>query len=98
VAYRLKLRAQARDEFLEAVDWYLNRSVGTAERFIDGVEAALSSVQENPLKYQVFHRRVRRAFVRDFPYGVFFRVSDETILVIAIAHLARNSKTWMARD
>jgi plasmid stabilization system protein ParE len=35
---------------------------------------------------------VRRALLHTFPYAVYFRASDEMIVVLAVLHLRRNPK------
>ena len=40
---------------------------------------------------------VRRALLHTFPYAVYFRPSDETVVVLAVLHLRRNPKVWRGR-
>lgn len=35
--------------------------------------------------------------VRRFPYGIFYRVSDGVVTVIAILHLSRDPESWQQR-
>jgi len=43
------------------------------------------------------HGEVRRALVRRFPYGVFYVVEGQALLVLAVAHVRRQPAYWLAR-
>lgn len=49
--------------------------------------------EEAPLVY----RDVRRALLKRFPYGVFFRLRPDRIRVLAILHLSRDTSRWQRR-
>ena len=40
---------------------------------------------------------LRRALLHTFPYAVYFRTSDEAVVVLAVLHLRRNPKVWRGR-
>jgi hypothetical protein len=40
---------------------------------------------------------VRRALLRKFPYGVFYFVFDDTVVVLACFHTRRDPKDWQKR-
>jgi plasmid stabilization system protein ParE len=97
VTYEIKIRRQARAEYLDAVAWYVERSTSAAARFTNEIGDLLDSVKENPFKFARVHEEIRRAVAPHFPYGVFFRVEVDQIVVLAIAHLARNPEIWQKR-
>jgi hypothetical protein len=37
------------------------------------IERAVAFIRENPKLYQVVYKDLRRALLRDFPYGLFYR-------------------------
>ena len=49
---RLSIRAQARQELVEAVDWYENRRPGLGARFIEAFRDAADRIAENAYRYQ----------------------------------------------
>lgn len=95
--YRLKLRVQARTDFLDATAWYAAEAPELGERFISAIDEVLVRVEENPLKYALIHGDIRRALARRFPYGVYFRVESDLVVVFAILHQARDPKQWVDR-
>jgi toxin ParE1/3/4 len=40
---------------------------------------------------------MRRARVRRFPYGVFYLVTDSTIVVVGVLHGRRSPRQWKSR-
>ncbi len=67
------------------------------ERFALAVEATVEALAEHPLQFPVVYRSRRRAAVRRFPYGIFFEVQDNRIVVIACFHGRRNPRRWQSR-
>ena len=50
-----------------------------------------------PLIYQPVFRTVRRARLRRFPYGLFFRIDGDVVLLLACFHTSRNPVAWQVR-
>jgi len=87
----------ARADILEAVDWYRARAPSLAERFVAEIDAAVTRMAANPQQFPVVFRDVRRARLRRFPYGLFFRIEDAGIFVLACFHGSRDPRRWAAR-
>ncbi|MCH9010466.1 MAG: type II toxin-antitoxin system RelE/ParE family toxin, partial [Chloroflexi bacterium] len=56
------------------------------------IEEVLDKVERSPEQYPVIHRGVRRALIRRFPYGIFYLLKEETIVVVAVFHGSRDPK------
>lgn len=95
--YRLLVRRPAKADVRSAARVYELARPGLGREFVAEVDAALSRVAENPLQYQVLHRETRRAIVRRFPYGVFYRIEASDIVVFAVSHLHRDPASWKGR-
>jgi plasmid stabilization system protein ParE len=80
-----------------ALAWYEAIRPELAIRFALAVEEAVESIATNPLRFAVVYKRRRRAGVRRFPYGIFFEVEAERIVVIACFHAKRNPRRWQTR-
>ena len=57
----------------------------------------MSRVGETPLQFPAVHLDIRRALVRPFPYGIFFRDFASHVRVVAIVHLHRDPVSWRTR-
>jgi plasmid stabilization system protein ParE len=97
VSYRLLIRSQAKRDLQRAAKYYEKRLPGLGSRFVAEVESVLNRIEHPPLLYQVVHRDVRRAIASKFPYGIFYRIDRDNIVVFAIVHLHRDVDAWRDR-
>jgi len=88
---------EADAELKEARAWYDEIRPELGDRFALAVEMTVEAIAANPLQFPVVHRGRRRAGVRRFPYGIFFEVQDDRIVVFACFHGKRNPKRWRLR-
>jgi len=90
-------RNAARLDFLETCAWYDQRRFDLGSRFAAAVEQTLEMVSTSPESFPTVYRDVRRALVRRFPYGVFYRIRGESIHVLAVMHGRRDPALWKSR-
>jgi plasmid stabilization system protein ParE len=88
---------EAKAEFYDAELWYADISIQLANRFVQAVEKAVRLIEDSPSRFPVVYRDRRRAAVQRFPYGLFFQVEAERILLIACFHGKRNPHRWQRR-
>jgi toxin ParE1/3/4 len=93
----LIFRSEAVAETQEAFAWYEAQRRGMGVEFRDELQETLDKIQANPNQYPVVHRNVRRALVRRFPYGVFYVVEGQRIVVLAVFHGSRDPGQWKSR-
>ena len=89
---------EAMAEFYDAEQWYADISPRLSQRFVQAVENAVQLLAEFPLRFPVVYRERRRAAVRRFPYGLFYQVEADRILLIACFHGKRNPLRWQGRQ
>ena len=89
--------AGARHDFDESFDWYSERSTQVAVRFANAVDAALIRIATNPTRF-ASPDGVHRAFpVKKFPFRIVYRLVENRVLVVAIAHAKRRPGYWSDR-
>lgn len=88
----------ARAEVVEAADWYKAHAPAAAARFVGEVEIVVARIAENPLQFPVVFKGLRRARLRRFPYGLFFRVEEAGVHVLACFHSNREPRRWQKRN
>lgn len=93
---RFIVRPLAEADLDDAAGWYDNERPGLAARFLSDVDRTFARVRERPLQFPVVADAVRRALLHTFPYAVYFRASDD-VVVLAVLHLRRSPKTWRSR-
>ena len=79
----IRLRPEAEQDLDEAAIWYDKQQPGLGQRFLDEVLATFVSIAEMPRKYPSVHRATRRALIRRFPFGVFYRIDELGVVVVA---------------
>lgn len=94
---KVLIRPEAEAEMEEAFRWYEQRNKGLGDDFLLCVEESLIKIQRTPEAYPVVHRKIRRALIRRFPYGIFYLLNEEKIIVLAVFHALRDPKQWKSR-
>ena len=93
----VRLREEADRDLTEAALWYELHRPGLGHEFIDEAARALNGIAQHPLAYPVVWREIRRALLNRFPFGIFFRISNDTVVVLAIMHGSRHPQNWKGR-
>jgi plasmid stabilization system protein ParE len=57
----------------------------------------LQRVVEQPELYPSVHRTTRRILIHRFPFGVFYRVEMDSVVVVAVMHGSRDPQRWKQR-
>jgi toxin ParE1/3/4 len=47
--------------------------------------------------FPVVHKDIYRMLVRRFPFGIFYRIEDTVVIVIAVFHASRDPFKWKER-
>ena len=88
----------ARQELIEARDWYESRSPDLGRSFLAAVDVAVERISSNPAQFPVVYKNIRRALLRRFPYALMFVTeADDSITVIACFHGSRDPAHWQRR-
>ena len=90
-------RPQAERELLEAEQWYEDRSPGLGRKFRTAVDQTVASVSTRPLSFPIVESEKRRALVSHFPYGLFFALIEDRVVVVGVLHSRRDPAVWKSR-
>jgi toxin ParE1/3/4 len=93
----LRVRPEAELDAFEAALWYEREREGLGGAFLRALRRVLARVEASPLQFALVTSDVRRAILARFPFGVFFFVDGDTIVVIAVMHLHRHPSSWARR-
>jgi plasmid stabilization system protein ParE len=94
---QLIVRPAAANDLTRAYRWYEERRTGLGEEMLEEVHAVIERMLLLPRAFPVVHRETRRALVPRFPYGIFFRLEGNAVIVVAVFHLRRNPRSWQQR-
>jgi len=95
--YTITFKSEVYDDIKAAYDWYESQRVGLGEDFLLTLEESYAKITRTPKLYQDIYKSVRRKLVRRFPYGIFFVIREDTIIVLAILHTKREPHKWQKR-
>lgn len=98
MSFSLVIRKRAENHITEAFDWYEQQRTGLGNEFMLSVEATIHLIENSPLIFQTRHKNIRIALVPRFPYGIFYFVDGNKIIVVAVLHLSRNPRLWKKFD
>jgi plasmid stabilization system protein ParE len=93
----LRLRPEPEQALADASIWYEEQRKGLGNQFLDEVLSVFSVISETPLMFPVVHRNIRRALIHRFPFGVYYRVESDEIVVVAVMHGSRDPRQWKSR-
>jgi toxin ParE1/3/4 len=91
------IRPEAEADLAEAYKWYENQCQGLGADFLLCVEACIHNIRRNPRMYQIIHKNIHRALVSRFPYGIFYLLEEDEIIITAIFHVRRKPRIWQDR-
>jgi plasmid stabilization system protein ParE len=91
-------RREARADALEAYRWYEQQEPGLGAEFREELRATIQCIRDNAKGYRVLLRETRRARLKRFPYGVFFREFPDALVIVAVMHTRRHPKRWQRRQ
>ena len=91
------LRPEAEYDTAAARDWYEERSAGLGQEFVSAVDATVTAIAERPMAFPEVQGSTRRAVMRRFPYGIYYRIADGEVVVLAVMHRRRHPQQWRRR-
>jgi plasmid stabilization system protein ParE len=91
------LSPEAEADLDDAAAWHERQSHGLGAELVSEVRNALLRVGDQPEGYPELRPGVRRAHVRRFSYGIFYRVRADRVEVIGIFHDRRSPRVWQRR-
>ena len=87
----------AQQEVDDAVRWYNDQFESGGRGFLDELDRAVRLVKLYPQALTEIEPGIRRCLLARFPYAVIYGVDQETIVVIAVAHLHQQPQYWVDR-
>lgn len=92
-----RLSDDARADVLEAFAFYEQRRQGLGARFREQLDHAVARIEEDPARYPVVHRDLRRRLVERFPYAVYYREYPDLVFIVAVMHGRQSPERWQRR-
>ena len=81
----------------DAARWYERQNEGLGDEFLDEVLETFDAISENPYLYAVVHRKTRKVLTNRFPFAIYYRIEEDSVVVLAVMHGSRHPKRWKER-
>ena len=91
----IRIARLAQQEIDDAVTWYDFQSSGLGVKFLDDFDVSIRRVVAYPLSCEEIEPGLRRCLLSKFPFGIIYGIDDDTIVVLAVAHLHRRPRYWI---
>ena len=89
---RLDFHPLVRHDLAEACAWYERQERGVGLRLEAEAKDLFRRLSDEALLYAVRFSDVRRVNLRKFPYGVFYLVVGDTVVVLGVLHGAQDTE------
>ncbi len=97
MSFSFEFHPEAEEEFVAAIDWYEERTVGLGMDFASEVYSAIQRAVALPDAWTTVDVGIRRVLVNRFPYGVLYAQASNGLLILAVMHLLREPGYWKPR-
>ena len=76
-------------ELKESQEYYDLQKSGLGDEFAQYIKSSIDDIFVMPYLYPIVITPVHRKVISRFPYNIFYRVDDNTIVILSIAHQHR---------
>lgn len=91
---RVSFAPRALVDYEAAARWYHQQHPEVGRRFHSAVNDCLKRIAAAPRLSPRSENGTRRAFVRNFPYSLYYVDGENGVFVVAIVHGRRHPDTW----
>jgi toxin ParE1/3/4 len=74
----------------KAYEYYEDCQEGRGALFMRHLDAAFTSIRTFPEIAPIFHGSYRRLLIPHFPYGIFYTIESNRVVIAAVTHLQQN--------
>ncbi|WP_394753440.1 type II toxin-antitoxin system RelE/ParE family toxin [Crenothrix sp.] len=98
MSIRIHFRPEAESDIEEAATWHGQQPSDPGNELLDENLSICQIISENPNLYPIIHKQTRPAVIHRFPFGIYYRIEKELIVVVvAVMHGSRHAKRWQKR-
>jgi plasmid stabilization system protein ParE len=88
----------AKRELFESQDFYEDRAAGLGAAFLESIETVVAGIRRHPHSGSSVDASLRQSRVLRFPYSLIYRVEEQRIFILAVAHDKRKPRYWAKRE
>ncbi|MEY4876499.1 MAG: hypothetical protein RL708_1648 [Bacteroidota bacterium] len=92
--FEVSFSKKAKNELLNAFDWYEEQSVGLGDRFLNELFSSVESFKKHPNSFVQRIKNHHEFPLQNFPFLIIYRISKKknTVVIVSVFHAKRNPK------
>ncbi len=94
---KIRFLKPAQFELEDAVAWYDSHSIRLGTQFLDELDRTIRRIVAYPFSSLEIEPGLRHCLLLRFPYGIIYGIDNDTIVIVAVAHLHREPRYWADR-
>jgi plasmid stabilization system protein ParE len=94
---KISYHEKARDELAESGRFYSSQSLELGNLFFETFDRAVTDIRQFPRRFPKVEDDIRRCLLHKFPFGICYRIENETVRILAVAHSSRHPAYWKRR-
>lgn len=87
----------AEREHLHTIAYYEEKIPGLGASYLAEFEATMSYICQAPHRHKMIIDGIRKVSLKRFPYQVLYRIADDAVQVLAVAHKRQRPQYWIER-
>jgi len=91
------LHPEAKEELREAAIYYSPGGTNLVRELFSEYRSEVKRILANPYLFNIRPNGFRRANLDRFPFYLPFLIKDETVYILAVAHISRRPDYWTHR-
>ena len=91
MVFKLIIKPIVFSDLEEAVEYYEKKVTELGKRFYDQFLDAVNDIHGKPFTYSYAKDPVRRCKIKNFPYKIFYLISEDTVFILGLAHAKRSN-------
>ncbi len=95
--FQKKILEQAELELDDAFDYYEYQLSGLGKKFLEDFNKCVRRILNHPYAWSPIKENVRKCLLKKFPFQIIYAITDDTILILAVAHQHRRPEYWIDR-
>ena len=94
---KYRFLSPAEFDLAQAMDYYEGASPGLGLEFLDEVERTVHRILLNPEAWTKVSAHSRKCRTRRFPFGVFYSIHHNEVVILGVMDLRRHPNSWRTR-
>lgn len=94
MTYTYILHNHAQKDYEQSLEWYMERSVDAAEKFVQAIDNTLQLVCDNPFRWRNKYKNFHEITLKKYPFTIIYTIEEDKLLIVisSIYHHKRNPK------